>query len=70
MEKAALLQITDIETIKRMYHEILGERVHTDGSHPLYNKGVFDGMSILLSALSSSMTDRKQIASQVGLQDK
>jgi hypothetical protein len=61
MEKAALLQITDIETLKLKYQEILGERVHSDGTHPLYNKGVFDGMAILLSALSESMQKRKQI---------
>ncbi len=64
MDKAALLQITDIETIKRKYQEILGERVHSDGTHPLYNKGVFDGMAILLSALSESMQARKRISDQ------
>ena len=64
MEKAALLQITDIEPIKSKYHEILGERVHSDGTHPLYNKGIFDGMAILLAALSESMQNRKQITGQ------
>lgn len=59
MEKQDILQITDIETLRQKYLEILGERVHTDGSHPLYNKGVFDGMEILLTALSASMKDRK-----------
>ena len=64
MEKAELLEITDIETVTRKYQEILGERVHSDGTHPLYNKGVFDGMEIIISALSESMKKRKQITDQ------
>lgn len=61
MEKQELLQITDIETIQKKYHEILGERVHSDGTHPLYLKGLFDGMEVILTALSHSMKERKQI---------
>lgn len=62
MDKTALLQITDIETLTLKYQTILGERAHTDGSHPLYNKGVFDGMEIILTALSESMASRRRIA--------
>lgn len=62
MEPSDLIQITDIDTLTAKYTEILGDRVHTDGSHPLYNKGVFDGMAIILSALSESMRERKRLS--------
>lgn len=61
MNQAALLQITDIETIRLKYHEVLGDRIHTDGSHTLYNRGVIDGMEILLLALCESIKSRPQI---------
>lgn len=67
MEKAELLELTDIEVIKEQYRRILGERVNTDGSHPLYNKGVFDGMEIILTAISISLKARKRITDETTL---
>ena len=64
MEKSALLQITDIDTIKLKYQQVLGDRIHTDGTHSLYNRGVFDGMEILLLSISESMRNRKQITDE------
>ena len=64
MLKSEILTLTDIETIKKNYITLLGDRIHTDGSHPLYNKGVFDGMEIILSALSESIKNRKQITNE------
>lgn len=64
MKNKEILQITDIETIKLKYQEILGERIHTDGSHPLYLRGLFDGMEVFIAALSQSMQDRKRIEDQ------
>jgi hypothetical protein len=62
MEKRELIQLTDVETIRACYAEVLGERVHSDGSHPLYNKGVLDGMEIMLLSMQKSMTERKKLA--------
>lgn len=70
MERSDLLQITDIETIKRKYQDILGERVHTDGTHPLYNKGIFDGMAIILEAITESINKRKKITHETTVEDK
>lgn len=69
METKELLQITDINTIQKKYQEILGERVHSDGTHPLYLKGLFDGMEIIVKALSYSITERKKLEAATGTPD-
>jgi hypothetical protein len=70
MDRATLLQITNIETINRQYVKVLGDRIHTDGTHTLYTKGVIDGMEILLLSLEASMTNQKKITDQTSAHDK
>jgi hypothetical protein len=64
METPDLMRLTDVETLIKHYREVLGERIHTDGTHPLYNKGVFDGITIMVAAMSESIKARKKIEDQ------
>jgi len=64
MDRATLLQLTDIETINQKYEEVLGDRIHREGTHSLYNRGILDGMEILLEAISDSMNKKKLITDQ------
>jgi hypothetical protein len=61
MNTRDLITITDLDTLNRVYLETLGDRVNTDGSHTLYQKGIFDGMEILLKALSISIQNRAKL---------
>lgn len=67
MEKQELMRLTSVDAITEQYYSILQDRIHTDGTHPLYLKGVFDGMEIIISALSNSINERKRLENQSGL---
>lgn len=54
MTKTEVFKLTDAETLIAKYHEIMGEDIHTDGSHTLFNRGVFAGMEILAAAIAAS----------------
>ena len=61
MNTRDLITITDLDTLNQVYLETLGDRVNTDGTHSLYQKGIFDGMEILLKALSISIQNRAKL---------
>ena len=70
MEKQELTQLTSIEDLTAAYHEVLGDRIHTDGTHTLHTKGVLDGMEVMIVALSKSIGRRKKLTGDETVSDK
>lgn len=64
MDKSEVMNFTDIETITAVYEEVMGEALLTDGTHTLFNRGVYTGMEVLATAIAKSMTARKLLQEQ------